>query len=171
MIVTKYAEEWKEIPNTDYSVSTEGRVASRKYGKWRILKLWVDHGYARAHLLIDGNSKLRRVHQLVAEAFLGPKPTLRHEVNHISGDGTDNRFENLEWVTPKENSRHRFDVLKRGNAHGEEHGRAILTEANVREIRKRISLGEKQGRIATRFGVSRATVNVINTRKKWAWLI
>ena len=44
-------------------------------------------------------------HVLLAKSFL-PNPDNKQNINHINGDKTDNRLENLEWVTPKENVRH-----------------------------------------------------------------
>lgn len=165
-------EEWREIPGTLYSVSSDGRVASRKFGKCRVLKgVPNSDGYPCVHLC--GGSGERRtvsVHKLVAEAFLGPRPTPKHQANHIDGVRTNPRADNLEWVTNSGNQRHRFDVLGLGNAHGEAHGNSKVTEVEVREIRKRYAAGEPRRVIAAAYRIGQSTVSMITTRKSWAWL-
>jgi len=168
-------EEWREIPNTDYSVSSEGRVASRKYGKWRVLKGGRDkYGYLTVGFGSGrGGQRTVRVHVLVAEAFLGPKPTPSHQVNHRNGVKSDNRADNFEWVTNRENARHARDVLGyRGKGiRGEAHGMTKLTESDVREIRRRLAAGESQTKLSAVFGVSRENIYCIAHRKSWAWLL
>ncbi len=56
------------------------------------------------YCLIGAEGKLHTVHSLIAEAFLGPRPE-GYDIDHISGDKTDNRPCNLEYVTHKENMR------------------------------------------------------------------
>lgn len=98
-------EIWKDIPGYDgkYQVSNYGRVRSTGFDKWhpgRILKLSkVKKGYLRACLL----GKFYLVHRLVWEAFNGPIPA-GMQVNHIDEDKTNNRLDNLNLMTPKENS-------------------------------------------------------------------
>lgn len=165
-------EVWKEIPNTDYSVSDQGRVASRKFGKWRVMKRRRNsEGYMHAGLC-GGSGKQRnvKIHVLVAEAFLGPRPTPHHQINHKNGARGDNRVENLEWCTPKENVRHRFDVLGQIGRRGERNNTAKLTETYVREIRVRVLAGEKRGSIAADYGIDQSSVSDIATGKSWGWL-
>ncbi len=164
-------ETWKDIPGTDYSVSSEGRVASRKFGKWRVLcQSQARGGYLMVHLCADGMSRPRKVHQLVAEAFLGPKPTSKHVTNHKNGVRSDNRAENFEWMTRSENNHHRYDVLKHAAAMGEACGTSKLTETKAQEIQARAAMGEAHAKIAVDCGVSRQTVWRVVRGKSWAYL-
>lgn len=166
------AEEWREIPNTDYSVSDQGRVASRKFGKWRVMCPGRNRDGYLSVLLFDGHGGYRpaRVHTLVAEAFLGPRPTPKHEVNHIDGIKANNHADNFEWVTRSQNMRHARDVLGRKPVHGEANGHAKVTEVEVREILRRRAAGELLRVIAADFGIHLATVGKIVTGRTWAWL-
>jgi len=163
--------EWKEV-NPDYIVSSNGQVASRKFGKLKVLKpLVYGVGYVGVVIRWGGITKARKIHTLVAEAFLGPRPTPKHQVNHKNGLRADNRVENLEWVTQGENNRHRFKVLQHyGDNRGAEVWTSKLTEAQVREVRERVKAGESQRRIAKDMGVTQANISCIATGKSWAWM-
>lgn len=163
--------EWKEI-NPDYIVSSDGRVGSRKRGGLKLLKPGRDtYGYLIVSLH-DGHGGRRttKVHQLVAEAFIGPKPTPLHQINHINGVKDDPRASNLEWVTASENHRHRFAVLGQKAAHGEAQGLSKLTEAKVRDIRAQLAARVPQKVIAAAHGIDPSNVSWIARRKSWAWL-
>jgi hypothetical protein len=65
-------------------------------------------GYLAVDLYDNGERKTKRVHRLVAEAFV-PNPHGKPEINHIDGNRHNNKVSNLEWVTKKENCRHAWD--------------------------------------------------------------
>lgn len=107
-------EEWRDVPGYEgvYQASSLGRIKSlhRLSGHgWlreRIMKPSMDHGgYLHLSLKIKGVRVTPKVHSFVAGAFLGERPG-GYEVNHINGVKTDNRPDNLEYVTPQENMRH-----------------------------------------------------------------
>lgn len=60
-------------------------------------------------IYIDKKGKRVKIHRLVANAFI-PNPDNKPYVNHIDGIRSNNRVENLEWVTASENTRHAVDT-------------------------------------------------------------
>ena len=100
-------EEFRDIKGHEgsYQVSNLGRVKSLNFNKERILRGGQGSGgYLTVSLFKDGKQKTRRVHKLVAEAFLNHKPC-GHKlvVNHINFIRHDNRADNLELDTNRNN--------------------------------------------------------------------
>ena len=95
----------------DYFVSNKGNVFSKKSGEIRELKPhFGTKGYLILKLRKNNRSYCKRVHRLVAEAFI-PNPDKKPQVNHIDGDKTNNCIGNLEWNTNIENNLHAYRVL------------------------------------------------------------
>lgn len=114
-------EVWKDIVGFEglYQVSNMGRVKSLKYWS-NIYKKYYERekilkqathpkGYKIVGLHINGKNITKKVHRLVAEAFI-PNPNNLPEVNHKQGIKSDNRATELEWATASENVQHAYDA-------------------------------------------------------------
>jgi hypothetical protein len=107
------AEVWKPIKNyPGYEVSTNGRVKSfRRYPEGRILTERRDSwGYPQ--VLLAPNWKSMKVHLLVLETFLGPRPD-GMQAMHLDDVPWHNNIENLVWGTQSENQLSRYDLERR----------------------------------------------------------
>lgn len=109
----KAKEIWKNVKGYEnlYLVSNYGnikRIGKNKNRKFNVTR----NGYALVNLYKNGVSKNISVHRIVADAFLKNIYNLP-QVNHKNGVKIDNRVENLEWISGKENIRHSYRVLGR----------------------------------------------------------
>lgn len=118
-------EIWKNTEYDGYMVSNKGRVKSLdritkpdnvhpngQYIKGKILSSTQNKHRYESVLISRKPDKRAYVHRLVAKAFL-PNPDNYSEINHKNGNTKDNRVENLEWCSHKENMIHARDVLHR----------------------------------------------------------
>jgi hypothetical protein len=114
-------EVWKDIAGYEglYQVSNLGRVKSLErmipYSKGmrkipeKIMKQEKNtDGYLRLKLVNNSGKKNKKIHRLVAEAFI-PNPEEKKCINHIDGDKSNNCVKNLEWVTYGENMKHAYE--------------------------------------------------------------
>ena len=99
--------------NNKYEISDTGLV--RRLTTKRVLTGCITSGYRSVKLTFD-NSKQQRfyVHRLVAEHFISnPDPKNKTFVNHKDGNKLNNNVENLEWVSPRENNLHYYQIIKK----------------------------------------------------------
>lgn len=112
-------EVWSNIKGYEglYLISTQGRVISAPRNgtknEWHFLAPHFVRGYVQYQLVKDNAKKEYKAHRLVAEAFLS-NPENKREVNHIDGDKSNNRVNNLEWATTSENQLHAARILGKG---------------------------------------------------------
>ena len=164
-------EEWRPILGykNRYEVSNLGRVRGprgiigwRGKNKYMIVSL---HGKRKEPTTTQSKPFIYEVkvyvHQLVAEAFLGPCPE-GHEVNHIDTDKSNNVLSNLEYVTRSENLKHAYKNGCRKPNRAFKHTKEI-----VDRLYERVQAGEKTIRVAKEMGI-KATVcyGLIYKRKR-----
>lgn len=161
-------EEWRPVPGHPgyeasnlgrikrlaYSlqcVHNGGRVATRNKPERIISQTRHHRGYLICRIGLNATPE---VHRIIALAWLGEPDDKSLTVNHISGDKTDNRPQNLEWITRGENTKHAH-VNGLINNFGERNGVAKLTNEQVRTMRSLSESGIPNEQLAREFGVSR----------------
>lgn len=185
------AEEWRAIPDFEgfYSASNFGRIRSET--RWKrpcepkVLKPHENAaGYFRVSMWKRGKVAYRLVHRMVLLAFIGSNPE-KPQCNHMDRNTKNNRLENLEWCTAKENGEHAARTVLYGRLpkprrfkwkppvgyvfkRGEKHYAHKLTENDVKEIRSTYASGAcSQQALANRFGIAQTGISAIVLRKKW----
>jgi hypothetical protein len=172
-------EEWRPIPGYDgrYDASNIGRIrswASQVFGdnrrrlKPRLMKPRVSSKYLRLSIAKDKDAspQIMAVHRLVLMAFVGLPTPAAPFCRHLNGDRFDNRLENLRWGTLRENT---DDTKAHGTwPTGSRNPNAKLTDEKVRHIRARIASGWSYQTTANAFGISKAVVSHIISRRSWA---
>ena len=131
-------EIWRKIEGFEnYEVSNLGNVRSLKNKKVKILKLIKrETGYIFINLYKNKKIHHKSVHRLVASTFI-PNPQNKSQVNHIDGDKTNNKVENLEWCTAKENSQHAWNTGLSKSLKGEKN--PMYGKHHTKETKNKIS--------------------------------
>lgn len=167
-------EHWKPIPGFErvYEASSFGRirivVKRHNIRAGTVLAQCPDkNGYLLVRLSLDGSQAaghMRRVSRVIAETFIGPIGD-DLQVNHLDGVRTDNRPENLEICTARENVRHSIDVL--GSRIGEKNHASKLTEVDVLALRLRAAEGHTFAALGRVFRISAVAAGNIAKGRTW----
>lgn len=188
-IVIEYKDDeiWRDVVGWEglYQVNKKGQVKSldrtvyRSDGtiqnfKGRMMKLFKNSsGYVLVRLSDSTNGKrsCERCHRLVASAFIDNHLN-KPEVNHIDGVKSNNMVENLEWVTPKENRKHAWDMGLRNRSHlpirkGSDHCMAKLNYNAVSDMIELRKEGYSYQKIADKYKVSKKTAMDAIKGKNW----
>ena len=181
------SEIWEYTHDNLYEISNMGRIrraVSDRGRKLCLLRPALDQdGYLRVSLSSCNRRVSRRIHRLVAEAFIGTRP-IGYVVNHKDGDKVNNAAPNLEYMTPQENDRHasvnglKASGMRNGNhtcpharPRGSRHGKSKLCERSVRVIINGAFSGRTRRELAITFGVHPDTIRDILLKRTWTHVI
>ncbi len=165
---------WKDVEGYEgvYMVSNTAMVKSldhfvyhsdgkHRTQKGRILKQHKSvKGYIRVSLSKKGKRFHTSVHRLVAKAFINNEFN-KPQVNHINGDKSDNRIENLEWCTNSENQIH---AIKNGLVNHntcEKHHNSKLSDKDVLTARWLHKKGATNMELSLKYNVSETAMSKI----------
>lgn len=112
-----------------------------------------------------GRPSTPRVHRLVASAFI-KNPENKNAINHKNSIKNDNRVENIEWCTNKENTNHMIKFGK-GMASGENHHNSIFKEEDIKKIRALLKMGFNSAAIARLYNCHWTTIHSIQKGETW----
>ena len=163
-------EIWRDVEGYKgkYQVSNKGRLKSFHDNNVKILNYSFDKtGYTRITLTLKEVRKYFALHRLIATAFI-PNPENKPFVNHIDGNKRNNCLENLEWVTPKENSQHAYKhgLIKKGC----ENPCSKLTAEQVKFIRQNYKARDKNfgaSALGRKFNVNHSVICDVVHRKTY----
>lgn len=161
--------EWRDVVGYDgrYQVSSLGCVCSYARHKRQVL-IPRQHGdgYLTVRLFFHGGAANRKIHSLVAEAFIGPRP-LGADVNHRDGNKANNCIANLEYATRSENVRHAYRTGLIPDRSGERNSNSKVSAAQVSEIQRRAMAGESARVLASEFEISVGHIRKIIRGDHW----
>jgi len=167
-------EIWVDVENYNgrYQVSNFGGVRCFLFNKIKLTHpVFISKEILRSgHLRVELGGKKILVHRLVAQAFI-PNTENKPFINHLDGNPSNNKVENLEWCTPKENTQHAFKTGLMVGFKGADAGNAKLTEEEVIEIYKLFNEKIKTGvALSKKYGVTTSAISRIIKGKTWKHL-
>lgn len=177
--MTSVCEEWKPVAGSEgkFEVSNHGRVKALpwEFRHWcgkmipqpeKILKQSRHSGGYRIVSLRQGTRKAY-VHKLVMEAFVGPAEG--RDVNHIDGDKTNNRLDNLEYCDRLHNVHHAIATGLQNNG-GEGNGMHRYTAEQITAAHRMVQRGSTYAEAAMAAGIGESTVEMVVSGKRWKCL-
>lgn len=147
-------EIWKDIPGYEglYKISNYGEVISINYNHTKKEKKLIPQKNKTGYLRITIKGKGKNIHRLVAETFI-PNKENKPVVNHIDGNKTNNRVDNLEWNTVSENTNHAIkNKLITFNSKRKKESELINIRKATEKNKKKIFQYSKEGNLLGVFG-------------------
>lgn len=147
-----------------YQISNYGNVKNKKTGL--LLKpSYNKKGYMYVYLSYSHTGRVKwYIHRLVGFHFI-PNPNNKPQINHIDGNPQNNKVENLEWCTNKENQRHA--ILNNLHYQGERHKDSKFKESNIGLLPELVKIGFTVAQLNSLTGVANINIEKIIYGKTW----
>lgn len=144
-----------EFPN--YCITDDGQVFNSLGDRIKTV-INKGNGYEQVHLCRDGKGYVRKIHRLVAEAFI-PNPDNLPQVNHKDGNKLNNNVSNLEWCTQSHNIKHSIatgllDNSIGSRANAEKYGKSVVCIQDGYIVARYINVNEA----SKQTGINRANI-------------
>lgn len=151
---------------TNYMISDNGQIYSMITNRY--LKPFKNpQGYCLVDISVNHVSYTRQLHRLVAITFI-PNPDQLETVNHKDGDKSNNRVDNLEWMTRLDNVRHAWATGLAKPRYGTSNPANVYTEDQIHSVCKMLEVGHSNNKqIAEACGVNVTLIRDIKFRGKW----
>ncbi len=154
------------LNDSNYRVESSGKIYTRiaRTGKVMVNEKWreVSQEDEKGYLHINYKRKRLYIHRIIYAKYVG---SLDEDlvINHKNGIKHDNRVENLELVTVKENNIHRFRVLKSKPVIGN----AKIDKQIADEIRRERETGKPYSFLVKKYGICKGSISAIVNNKIW----
>ncbi len=150
-----------------YGCDKDGTLYSTK-GKRRTV---IHHtGYQVMAVRKDGKTKQYRAHRFIYECVSGKAIPQGMLINHKDGVKSNNHYDNLEIVTPAQNTQHAFATGLMNPMVGEKNGNARINAGTVRTIIRDIIKGVDNDLIAIKFKLDPKHISLIRHKKRWKFI-
>ena len=137
----------------------------------RKLKDGVKNGYVKNGLVLkDGTSRAFFRHRLVMLCFAPREDADSLQVNHIDGNKLNNRLDNLEWCTNRENRIHAVEIGLAARMRGEDNPASKLLESQVIDIIQDLLHHVPYSKIMKKYNCSKSTISAIKNKRNWRYL-
>lgn len=153
-----------------YFIDEDGNLYT-DYGKKKMNDSVQYKGYIRNGLSLANNvNKHFFRHRLVLSAYNPVEKMEELQVNHIDGNKLNNKIDNLEWCSCKENIQHACENNLRAHFIGESNPYHKLTEQEVLEIIEDLKNHIPYSELTKTYNCSKSTISSIKNHRNWSYL-
>jgi hypothetical protein len=153
-----------------YSAVSDGSIIRRSWRgveNYNVVGRISPRGYHNVSLTMPTGERVSFLaHRLICQAFNGPAPFGKNQVNHKNGVKTDNRPDNLEWCDSSHNMLHAHATGLKTNR-GERNPKAVLNYTTVAQVRAKRAAGAKLKDLSRDYGITMSAISMACRGKSW----